>query len=70
MELKAGQLIAIIRDVAAVDVVEIGEALLAGGIDHVEVSLSSPARKAWSASGICAPPMGGLFAVGSRYGHF
>ena len=42
MELKAGQLIAIIRDVAAVDVVEIGEALLAGGIDHVEVSLSSP----------------------------
>ena len=42
MELKAGQLIAIIRDVAAVDSVEIGEALLAGGIDHMEVSLSSP----------------------------
>ena len=42
MELKAGQLIAIIRDVAADDVVAVGEALLESGIDYVEVSLSRP----------------------------
>lgn len=42
MELNTGQLIAIIRDVAADDAAAIGEALLAGGIDYVEVSLSRP----------------------------
>lgn len=42
MELQEGQLIAIIRDVTADDVVAIGRALLEGGIDYVEVSLSRP----------------------------
>ncbi len=42
MELKTGQLIAIIRDVGADDVVAVGEALLEGGIDYIEVSLSRP----------------------------
>lgn len=42
MELREGQLIAIIRDVAVDDVAAIGRALLEGGIDHVEVSLSRP----------------------------
>ena len=41
MELNEGQLIAIIRDVPAADVVPIGRALAEGGITHVEVSLSS-----------------------------
>lgn len=42
MDLKAGRLIAILRDVAATDAPEIVKALLASGIDHVEVSLSRP----------------------------
>ncbi len=42
MELKAGQLIAIIRDVAVDDVSAMGAALLESGVDHVEVSLSRP----------------------------
>ena len=42
MELKEGQLIAIIRDVAADDVTFIAHALLEAGIDYVEVSLSRP----------------------------
>lgn len=40
MDLKEGQLIAIIRDVSAEEVTAIGRALLEGGIDYVEVSLS------------------------------
>ena len=42
MELKEGQLIAIIRDVAADDAAFIAKALLDSGIDYVEVSLSRP----------------------------
>ncbi len=42
MNLKEGQIIAIIRGVAADAVTAICEALLEGGIDHAEVSLSRP----------------------------
>ena len=42
MKLKKGELVAIIRGIAPTDVLYICEALMDGGITHLEVSLSNP----------------------------